>query len=110
MTEFTAHFLEAPLPRVGQRAAVGRALGGPFPAGERGASPAPMSSDQVSTANEPPRFDELIRPTRAELEDARDRYRRDARRLRFWQWWFVGMFTFYTTLAGILLLELLTSR
>lgn len=34
------------------------------------------------------------------------RYDASARRLRVWKWWFVGMFTFYTTLAGILLLRL----
>ena len=50
--------------------------------------------------------EQLIRPTWAEVESARDRCNRQADRLRFWQWWFVGMFTFYTTLVGILLLEL----
>jgi hypothetical protein len=109
MTEFTAHFFKAPLPRVVRRAA-GRALDRPFAAEEGGASPAPVGIDRPTTTDDPPRIDELIPQTRAEMEDARDRYQREARRLRFWQWWFVGMFTFYTTLVGILLLELVTSR
>jgi hypothetical protein len=49
---------------------------------------------------------QLITPTWAEVEAERDRCNRHATRLRFWQWWFVGMFTFYTTLVGILLLKL----
>ena len=55
-------------------------------------------------------FGQLIEPTWTEMEEARHRYNEDAKRLRYWQWWFVGMFTFYTTLAGILLLNLLTGR
>jgi hypothetical protein len=51
-------------------------------------------------------LDQLITPTWAEVEAARDRCNRHADRLRFWQWWFVGMFTFYTTLVGILMLKL----
>ena len=50
--------------------------------------------------------EQLITPTWAEVESARDQCNRHANRLRFWQWWFVGMFTFYTTLVGILLLKL----
>lgn len=48
----------------------------------------------------------LITPTWAELDDARDRYHRDARRLQRWKWWFIGMFALYTTLVGILLVRL----
>ena len=44
--------------------------------------------------------------TWAEVDEARERYDSDARRLRVWRWWFVGMFTFYTTLVGILLLRI----
>ncbi len=57
-----------------------------------------------------PAFGQLMAPTWTETEVALQRYNQDARRLRLWQWWFVGMFTFYTTLAGILLLNLLTGR
>ena len=46
-------------------------------------------------------------PTTAELTEAVDRFNRDAKRLRFWRWWSIGMFTLWTTLAGILLLTLL---
>lgn len=48
----------------------------------------------------------LITPTWAEVDEARERYDRGARRLRVWQWWFVGMFAFYTTLVGMLLFKL----
>jgi hypothetical protein len=51
----------------------------------------------------------LITPTWGEIDEARERYDRDVRRLRRWRWWFVGMFTFYTTLVGILLFELFTN-
>jgi hypothetical protein len=44
------------------------------------------------------------------VQEALDRYNRDAERLRHWQWWFVGMFTLYTTLVGILLLKLLAGQ
>lgn len=54
-----------------------------------------------------PVFGQLIEPTWTEMEEARQRYNHDAKRLRYWQWWFVGMFTFYTTLAGILLVNLI---
>jgi hypothetical protein len=50
--------------------------------------------------------EQLVTPTWAEVESARDRCNRHADRLRLWQWWFVGMFTFYTTLVGILMLKL----
>ncbi|SFS16134.1 hypothetical protein SAMN04487846_3249 [Microbacterium sp. cf046] len=53
-------------------------------------------------------IDRLITPTWAEIDEARDQYDRGAKRLRRWQWWFVGMFTIYTTLAGVLLLKLTT--
>jgi len=59
------------------------------------------ASDQIS-----PSIGHLIRPTWAEVDEARERYDIDARRLRVWRWWFVGMFTFYTTLVGILLLRI----
>lgn len=55
----------------------------------------------------PARFDELVVPTAAELAEAVDRFNLEAKRSRFWRWWFVGMFTLWTTLAGILLLRLL---
>lgn len=55
----------------------------------------------------PSDFSGLTRPTWADLDEARMQYDRSARRMRVWKWWFVGMFTFYTTLAGILLLRLL---
>jgi hypothetical protein len=66
----------------------------PFPnaASVRGGAPAP--------------FDDTIRPTTAELAQAVDRYNRDARRLRLWGWWSIGMFTLWTTLAAILLLRM----
>ena len=54
-----------------------------------------------------PLFGQLIEQTWTEMEEARDRYNQDAKRLRRWQWWFVGMFTFYTTLVGILLFNLM---
>jgi hypothetical protein len=54
-----------------------------------------------------PRLDPLIQPTWAELAEAREQHSREAKRLRAWRWWFVGMFTFYTTLVGILLAKLL---
>ena len=53
-----------------------------------------------------PDIGRLIEQTWVEMEEARDRYDRDAKRFRYWRWWFVGMFTFYTTLVGILLLKL----
>ena len=54
----------------------------------------------------PSDFNGLVRPTWAELDDARMQYDASARRLRIWKRWFVGMFTFYTVLAGILLFRL----
>ena len=54
-----------------------------------------------------PLFDQLIRPTWAETDEARTRYNLDAKRLRRWRWWFIAMFTLYTTLSGILLLKLI---
>ena len=53
-----------------------------------------------------PSIGHLLRPTWAEVDEARRRYNSDAKRLRFWRWWFIGMFTFYTTLVGILLLRI----
>lgn len=50
----------------------------------------------------------FLRPTWEEVDQARDQFARDARRFRLWKGWFIGMFTVYTTLAGILLLELVT--
>jgi hypothetical protein len=52
------------------------------------------------------RLDPLIQPTWAELAEAREQHSREAKRLRAWRWWCVGMFTFYTTLVGILLAKL----
>jgi hypothetical protein len=59
-------------------------------------TPQPTASD----------FSGLIRPTWEDIDQARMQYDASARRLRVWKWWFVGMFTFYTTLAGILVLRL----
>lgn len=65
------------------------------------------SSDHSWRDEQPLPFNELIAPHLTELEDARDRYDQATERLRRWRWWFVGMFTFYTTLVGILLLTIL---
>jgi hypothetical protein len=65
-----------------------------------------VGSDQLRDREGLPLIDQLVNPTWAEVEVALDRYNRDAERLRRWQWWFVGMFTFYTTLVGILVLRL----
>lgn len=51
-------------------------------------------------------FEDTLRPTTAELADAVDRYHRDAKRLRLWGWWAIGMFTLWATLSGILLLRM----
>ena len=59
------------------------------------------STDEIS-----PSIGPLLRPTWAEVDEARVQYDSDAKRLRFWRWWFIGMFTFYTTLVGILLLRI----
>ena len=67
-------------------------------------------SDHSMSGVMSPLFDELIGQTWTEMEQARDRYNEDAKRLRHWRWWFVGMFTFYTTLVGILLLNLIAGR
>ena len=69
----------------------------------------PSSDHSVSDAASP-LFDQLMAQTWTEMEEARQLYNQDAKRLRRWQWWFVGMFTFYTTLVGILLLNLVTGR
>lgn len=63
-------------------------------------------ADGATAAVTTPQFGQLIEQPWTEMEEARDRYNQDAKRLRYWRWWFVGMFTFYTTLAGILLLNL----
>jgi hypothetical protein len=65
-----------------------------------------VGSDHPVDGGMAQRLDQLITPTWDEVDAARDRCNRHADRLRFWQWWFVGMFTFYTTLVGILLLKL----
>ena len=64
--------------------------------------PTAAENTDVST----PSIGHLIQPTWADVDEARERYDSDARRLRLWRWWFVGMFTFYTTLVGILLLRI----
>jgi hypothetical protein len=110
MTEFTAHYLTARLPRPERRAPGGLALGDARPDRDRRQGPARSSEERPTGRAEAPTMDELIQQTWAEMEEARDRYQQDARRLRLWQWWFVGMFTFYTTLVGILVLKLLTSQ
>ena len=60
----------------------------------------------ISSTMSPP-IDQLIAPTWADIEEVQTRYNRDAKRLRYWGSWFVGMFTLYTTLVGILLLEVI---
>jgi hypothetical protein len=65
-----------------------------------------LAGDHPLEGGMPQLVEQLITPSWAEVESARDRCNRHADRLRFWQWWFVGMFTFYTILVGILLLEL----
>lgn len=52
-------------------------------------------------------LDQLLRPSWSEIADAQRRHEAAAKRLRRWQWWFIGMFTVYTTLSGILLFDLL---
>jgi hypothetical protein len=69
------------------------------------AEPHAFTRDTMSEGA-PARFDELIVPTAAELAEAVDRFNLEAKRSCFWRWWFVGMFTLWTTLAGILLLRL----
>ena len=64
-------------------------------------------SDRPMSGKISPLIDQLVTPTWAEIEDVHNRYNRDAKRLRFWGWWFVGMFTICTTLVGILLLEVI---
>jgi hypothetical protein len=64
-------------------------------------------SGQATGTAMSPVLNRLITPTWAEVDEAREQYTRGARRLRIWRGWFVGMFTFYATLAGILLLKLL---
>lgn len=68
----------------------------------------PDGTDLPATRSGSPDIDRLIAPTWAEIDELRDRYERDAKRFRAWRWWFVGMFTLYTTLVGILLLKLFT--
>ena len=67
-------------------------------------------SDHLMGREMSPLIDQLINPSWAEVQGALDRYSREAKRLRYWQWWFVGMFTLYTTLVGILLLKLLAGQ
>lgn len=64
--------------------------------------------DHSGTGMMSPVFGQLVAPTWIEAEEARHRYDQDAKRLRYWRWWFVGMFTFYTALAAILLFQLVT--
>jgi hypothetical protein len=63
-------------------------------------------SGQATGTAMSPVLNRLITPTWAEVDEAREQYTRASRRLRIWQWWFVGMFALYTTLVGILLLQL----
>lgn len=63
-------------------------------------------SGQATGTAMSPVLNRLITPTWAEVDEAREQYSRGAKRLRFWQWWFVGMFAFYTTLVGMLLFRL----
>jgi hypothetical protein len=53
-------------------------------------------------------MDRLVAPTWADIDEARERYNEDAVRLRRWRWWFISMFTLYTTLTGILLVKIFT--
>ena len=69
-----------------------------------------LESDRSWSGNTPPTIDELIAPTWAELDDARNRYNEDAKRLRYWSWWFIGLSTLFTTLVGLLLLEMIAGR
>jgi len=55
-------------------------------------------------------FSRQVSPTWAEIDEARDQYVRRERRLRRWQWWFVGMFTIYATLVGVALLRLVSGQ
>ena len=66
----------------------------------------PDSRLAVGTAVSPV-LSRLITPTWAEVDEARENYAHEAKRLRFWRWWFVGMFAFYTALVGMLVVGLL---
>jgi hypothetical protein len=57
-----------------------------------------------------PSFDRLMMPTWAEVIQAQEQYETRARHLHRWQRWFVGMFTIYATLAGILVIELVSAQ
>jgi hypothetical protein len=70
----------------------------------------PRGIDHLMDGEMSPVIDQLINPSWAEVQGALDRYSREAKRLRYWQWWFVGMFALYTTLVGILLLKLLAGQ
>jgi hypothetical protein len=81
--------------------------------GEQKASPAlfrparvPANSGADPSGTTSPSFDRLVMPTWAEVDQAREQYETQARRLLWWRRWFVGIFTIYTTLAGILMLRL----
>lgn len=67
----------------------------------------PPLDEAATDGIRPGAFDQLLRPSWREIDDARRRYNAAAQRLSRWQWWFVGMFTVYTTLSGILLFNLL---
>lgn len=69
-------------------------------------APEPTRDDEHVSVAVSPSFDQLVRPTWAEVDQAREHYETQARHLRWWQRWFVGMFAIYTTLVGILVLRL----
>lgn len=70
--------------------------------------PAISRTDPAGTTS--PSFDRLVMPTWAEVDEAREQFETRARRLLWWRRWFVGMFTVYTTLAGILMLRLFLAQ
>lgn len=87
------------------------------PVGEQNASPSLFRPARVPAINvvDPsgttsPSFDQLVMPTWAEVDEAREHHETQSRRLLWWRRWFVGMFTIYTTLAGILMLRLFVAQ
>ncbi len=85
--------------------------------GDQNASPSPLRPARVAaisgadpSGTTSPSFDQLVMPTWAEVDEAREQYETRARRLLWWRRWFVGMFTIYTTLAGILMLRLFLAQ
>lgn len=100
-------FRYAPPPRDGDP---GITRDKPNPPGVFRQSPGQQSPYRSTSRSTFPSFDRLLRPTWAEVDEAREQYEKDARRLRYWQRWFLGMFAVYTTLVGTLLLTLVVSN